>query len=131
MEASRIVHYGKLPGMKQKIIYTLTDEAPALATWSLLPIIQAFTRTAGITVETRDISLAGRVLAAFPDFLEPTRCGSDDLAEQGGQAKTPEANITRLTNVSASVTLMLQTSSGMHAQGLTEPDYPEKPAREV
>jgi isocitrate dehydrogenase len=72
-----------------KIIYTLTDEAPALATYSLLPIVQAFTRSAGITVETRDISLAGRVLATFPDDLTPPQRQSDDLAELGELAKTP------------------------------------------
>jgi isocitrate dehydrogenase len=74
--------------MTQKIIYTLTDEAPALATWSLLPIIQAFTRSAGITVETRDISLAGRVLAAFPEYLTPAQRVADDLAELGALPDT-------------------------------------------
>src|SRR5690606_14239760 len=131
MEASRIVHYGKLPGMKQKIIYTLTDEAPALATWSLLPIIQAFTRTAGITVETRDISLAGRVLAAFPEFLEPSRRVNDDLAELEGLAKKPEANIIKLPNISASVPQLLETIAELQSQGLTVPDFPEKPVDEA
>ena len=79
--------------MTAKIIYTLTDEAPALATYSLLPIVQAFTRSAGITVETRDISLAGRVLATFPDDLRPQQRQADDLSELGELAKTPQANI--------------------------------------
>src|SRR6187455_3321771 len=76
-----------------KIIYTITDEAPALATYSLLPIVQGFTRAAGVAVETRDISLAGRILAAFPDSLSPGQRQTDDLAELGALAKTPEANI--------------------------------------
>jgi isocitrate dehydrogenase len=86
-----------------KIIYTFTDEAPALATYSLLPIIKAFTRAAGVVVETRDISLAGRILAAFPDRLPPDRRQSDDLAELGQLAKTPDANIIKLPNISASI----------------------------
>src|ERR1700742_4830206 len=85
-----------------KIIYTLTDEAPALATYSLLPIVQAFTKSAGIVVETRDISLAGRVIANFPDALTDTQRQSDDLAELGELAQTPEANIIKLPNISAS-----------------------------
>ena len=79
-----------------KIIYTHTDEAPALATYSLLPIVQAFTRAAGIVVETRDISLAGRILASFPESLTPERRQADDLAELGELAKTPDANIIKL-----------------------------------
>jgi isocitrate dehydrogenase len=117
--------------MKQKIIYTLTDEAPALATWSLLPIIQAFTRKAGITVETRDISLAGRVLAAFPDFLKPEQRVSDDLAELGELAKKPEANIIKLPNISASVPQLLEAIAELKSQGYALPDYPEKPADEA
>ncbi|HWL63663.1 MAG TPA: NADP-dependent isocitrate dehydrogenase [Steroidobacteraceae bacterium] len=116
--------------MTQKIIYTLTDEAPALATWSLLPIIQAFTRSAGITVETRDISLAGRVLAAFPENLAPTQRVADDLAELGELAKTPDANIIKLPNISASVPQLLEAIAELKAQGYTLPDYPEKPAGE-
>src|ERR1700679_2884270 len=90
------------PGIEMstaKIIYTLTDEAPALATYSLLPIVQAFTRSAGIAVETRDISLAGRVIANFPDDLSPPPRQSDDLSELGELAKTPEANIIKLPNI--------------------------------
>src|ERR1044071_3592968 len=86
-----------------KIIYTLTDEAPALATYSLLPIVQAFTRAAGIVVETRDISLAARILPAFPGHLPPDKRRPDDLAELGELAKTPDANIIKLPNISASV----------------------------
>src|SRR5690606_21563432 len=81
-----------------KIIYTLTDEAPALATYSLLPIIQAFTRPVGIAVETRDISLAARILAAFSDLLPAEQRGADALSELGDLAKTPEANIIKLPN---------------------------------
>ncbi|MDQ2639871.1 MAG: NADP-dependent isocitrate dehydrogenase [Pseudomonadota bacterium] len=116
--------------MTQKIIYTLTDEAPALATWSLLPIIQAFTRSAGITVETRDISLAGRVLAAFPEKLAPTQRVADDLAELGELAKTPDANIIKLPNISASVPQLLEAIAELKSQGYSLPDYPEKPAGE-
>ncbi len=117
--------------MKQKIIYTLTDEAPALATWSLLPIVQAYTRTAGITVETRDISLAGRVLAAFSDQLPPEQRVSDDLAELGELAKTPEANIIKLPNISASVPQLQEAIAELQSQGYALPDYPEKPADEA
>src|SRR5688572_22730451 len=111
--------------MKQKIIYTLTDEAPALATWSLLPIVQAFTRSAGIAVETRDISLAGRVLAAFPESLSAQQRVSDDLAELGELAKTPEANIIKLPNISASVPQLLEAVAELKTQGHALPEYPE------
>src|SRR6187455_1091633 len=86
-----------------KIIYTYTDEAPALATYSLLPIVQAFTRAAGVKVETRDISLAGRILANFPEHLREDQRQPDHLAELGALAKTPHANIIKLPNVSASL----------------------------
>src|SRR5215204_6119497 len=86
-----------------RIIYTETDEAPALATYSLLPIVKAFTQAAGITVETRDISLAGRIIAAFPERLKPEQRHSDDLAELGELARTPAANIIKLPNISASI----------------------------
>jgi isocitrate dehydrogenase len=117
--------------MKQKIIYTLTDEAPALATWSLLPIIQAFTRSAGIIVETRDISLAGRVLAAFPEGLAPTQRVNDDLAELGALARTPAANIIKLPNISASVPQLVEAITELQQQGHAVPDYPEQPAGDV
>ena len=89
--------------MTSKIIYTKTDEAPALATYSLLPIIQAYTNAAGVEVETRDISLAGRVIANFPEYLTEEQRIDDALAELGDMAKTPEANIIKLPNISASI----------------------------
>ena len=84
-----------------RIIYTLTDEAPFLATQSLLPIVEAFTAPAGIAVETRDISLSGRILALFPDYLKDDQKEADDLAELGQLATTPDANIIKLPNISA------------------------------
>jgi len=107
-----------------KIIYTYTDEAPALATYSLLPIIQAFTRAAGIVVETRDISLAGRILANFPEHLPADRRQADDLAELGELAKTPEANIIKLPNISASVPQLQAAIKELQGQGYKVPDYP-------
>ena len=114
-----------------KIIYTLTDEAPALATYSLLPIVQAFTRAAGVSVETRDISLAGRVLANFPDSLQPSQRCNDDLAELGALAKTPDANIIKLPNISASVPQLLEAVKELQSQGFAIPDYPENPASDA
>ena len=111
----------------QKIIYTLTDEAPALATYSLLPIVQAFTKAAGIAVETRDISLAGRILANFPDVLSPAQQQSDDLAELGELAKTPQANIIKLPNISASVPQLKGAIRELQSQGYAVPDYPDAP----
>jgi len=110
-----------------KIIYTYTDEAPALATYSLLPIVQAFTRAAGIVVETRDISLAGRILANFPESLTAERRQSDDLAELGALAKTPHANIIKLPNISASIPQLKDAIKELQKQGFTVPDYPEDP----
>jgi isocitrate dehydrogenase len=110
-----------------KIIYTHTDEAPALATYSLLPIVQAFTRAAGIVVETRDISLAGRILAAFPESLTPERRQSDDLAELAELAKTPHANIVKLPNISASIPQLKDAIRELQQQGYPVPDYPEDP----
>jgi len=110
-----------------KIIYTYTDEAPALATFSLLPIVQAFTRAAGVAVETRDISLAGRILAAFPDRLPPDKRQSDDLAELGRLAKTPDANIIKLPNISASIPQLKGAIKELQQQGYPVPDYPEDP----
>jgi isocitrate dehydrogenase len=110
-----------------KIIYTYTDEAPALATYSLLPIVQAFTRAAGVVVETRDISLAGRVLAAFPDRLPADRRQSDDLAELGALAKRPDANIIKLPNISASIPQLKGAIKELQQQGYPVPDYPEDP----
>src|SRR5687768_9100638 len=110
-----------------RILYTYTDEAPALATYSLLPIIQAFTRAAGIAVETRDISLAGRILAGFPETLPPERRQPDDLAELGELAKTPAANIIKLPNISASVPQLQAAIRELQDQGYPVPDYPEDP----
>ena len=110
-----------------RIIYTETDEAPALATYSLLPIVKAFTQSAGITVETRDISLAGRILAAFPEYLKPEQKHADDLAELGELAKTPNANIIKLPNISASVPQLAAAIKELQAQGYALPNYPEEP----
>lgn len=113
-----------------KILYTLTDEAPALATYSLLPIVQAFTNSAGIQVETRDISLSGRIIANFPEFLKPEQQINDDLAELGQIATTPEANIVKLPNISASVPQLKAAIKELQAQGYALPDYPEEPKTE-
>jgi isocitrate dehydrogenase len=115
----------------QKIIYTLTDEAPALATYSLLPIVQAFAKVASIAVETRDISLAGRVIANFPDSLTPAQRQNDDLAELGELAKTPDANIIKLPNISASVPQLRETIDELKSQGYALPDYPDDPKDEA
>lgn len=109
------------------IIYTLTDEAPALATRSLLPIVEAFTRKAGVSLELRDISLAARVLAQFPDCLAAEQASPDALAELGEMAKTPEANIIKLPNVSASIPQLVATISELQSQGYAIPDYPTDP----
>lgn len=111
-----------------KIIYTHTDEAPALATYSFLPIIEAYTKVAGITVETRDISLAGRIIANFPDFLEESQRIGDALAELGELAKTAEANIIKLPNISASIPQLQAAIKELQAQGYALPNYPEEPA---
>ena len=109
---------------RSKIIYTFTDEAPALATYSLLPIIEAFTAPADIDVETRDISLAGRILASFPEQLG-AKAVADHLAELGALAVTPEANIIKLPNISASVPQLQAAIKELQAQGFEIPDYPE------
>jgi isocitrate dehydrogenase len=110
-----------------KIIYTKTDEAPMLATYSFLPIINAFTKAAGVTVELRDISLAGRVLAVFPEYLTVQQKQHDALAELGELAKTPEANIIKLPNISASIPQLKATIKELQSQGYKLPDYPEDP----
>ena len=109
------------------IIYTKTDEAPALATHSLLPIIQAFTAPAGIQLETRDISLAGRVIASFPERLSEDQKMSDDLDYLGKLAKTPEANIIKLPNISASIPQLVAVIKELQSQGYNLPDYPVEP----
>ena len=114
-----------------KIIYTKTDEAPALATESLLPIIQAFTKEAGVVVETRDISLAGRIIANFSDTLTEEQKISDDLSMLGQLAKEPEANIIKLPNISASVPQLKAAIQELQADGYDIPDYPEDPKSEA
>ena len=114
-----------------KIIYTLTDEAPFLATQSLLPIVKAFAGTAGIAVETRDISLAGRILSQFPEALREDQRIPDDLAELGELATTPEANIIKLPNISASVPQLKAAIKELQAQGYALPDYPDEPHGDV
>ena len=112
---------------KAKIIYTIVDEAPALATYSLLPIVQAFTRTAGVTVETRDISLAGRIIANFPEDLTDKQKIADELTELGELTLKPEANIIKLPNVSASVPQLKAAIKELQSKGYKIPDYPENP----
>lgn len=112
---------------KAKIIYTLTDEAPALATYSFLPIVQAFAAKAGVELETADISLAARVLSAFPEFLKDEQKVVDALAQLGDLAKKPEANIIKLPNISASVPQLVETIRELQAQGFALPNYPEEP----
>jgi isocitrate dehydrogenase len=110
------------------IIYTKTDEAPALATYSLLPVIQAFTKSSGVEVETRDISLAGRILSQFPDFLNEDQRVDDALAELGDLARTPEANIIKLPNISASIPQLVAAITELQEKGYPLPDYPEEPS---
>ena len=113
------------------IIYTLTDEAPALATYSLLPIVQSFAKAADCNVTTRDISLAGRILATFPDNLAPAQRQNDDLGELGRIATTPEANIIKLPNISASVPQLKAAIKELQQQGYKVPDYPEDPRNDA
>ena len=110
-----------------KIIYTKTDEAPALATYSLLPIVEAFTKSSGIEITTKDISLAGRILALFPELLTPEQQVSDDLAELGELAKSPEANIIKLPNISASVPQLIAAIKELQALGYAIPNFLENP----
>jgi len=111
-----------------KIIYTLTDEAPALATHSLLPILQAFAKPAGVRIEVKDISLAGRIIALFPDRLTAEQRQPDALAELGELATKPEANIIKLPNISASIPQLTEAIAELRAQGYDVPDYPASPA---
>ena len=113
-----------------KIIYTKTDEAPALATYSLLPIIQAFAGPAGLSLETRDISLAGRILATFPDYLTEEQRISDALAELGELVKKPEDNIIKLPNISASIPQLKAAIKELQSKGFALPNYPEEPQNE-
>ncbi len=116
---------------KSKIFYTLTDEAPLLATYSFLPIVQAFTSTSDIEIETRDISLAGRILANFPEFLTESQKTGDALLELGQLATTPEANIIKLPNVSASVPQLKAAITELQSHGYNLPNFPEEPQNEA
>ena len=117
--------------MSMKIIYTAIDEAPALATYSLLPIVKAFTKAAGIDVETRDISLSGRIIANFPENLTPEQRVPDELTALGELAKTPEANIIKLPNISASIPQLKAAIKELQDKGYKIPDYPEAPASDA
>jgi len=112
------------------IIYTKTDEAPALATYSLLPIIQAFTKSSGINIETRDISLAGRIISVFPEFLNEDQRTGDALHELGELAKTPGANIIKLPNISASIPQLKAAIEELQRQGFNLPPYPDEPSND-
>src|SRR6056297_2442403 len=109
------------------IIYTKVDEAPELASASLLPIIRTFAQAAGVSIGTKDISLAGRIIAAFPDHLTDAQRQPDDLAELGQLVKTPEANVIKLPNISASVPQLVAAVKELQSQGYALPDYPETP----
>src|SRR3954469_15212008 len=117
-----------MPNDRHTIIYTHTDEAPALATRSLLPVVNAFTRVAGVQVELRDISLSGRVLATFPEGLTPEQRINDDLAELGELVQRPEANVIKLPNVSASIPQLKATIEELRGKGYSLPDYPDEPS---
>ena len=112
---------------KPTILYTKTDEAPLLATYSLLPILRAFTRSSGIEFELKDISLAGRILANFPEHLTEAQRIPDALAELGELATTPEANIIKLPNISASIPQLVAAIEELQANGFAVPDFPEEP----
>jgi isocitrate dehydrogenase len=117
--------------MSAKIIYTKTDEAPMLATFSFLPIVQAFTAAAGVVVETRDISLAGRILCLFPELLSAEQRVNDALAELGELAKKPEANIIKLPNISASIPQLKEAITELQGQGFAIPNYPDEPKTDL
>ena len=115
---------------KARIIYTKTDEAPALATYSLLPIIEAYAKVAEIDVETRDISLAGRIISLFPELLQEDQRINDDLKYLGDLTQFEEANIIKLPNISASIPQMQAAIREIQSQGYALPDYPEEPKTE-
>nr|HMQ44181.1 NADP-dependent isocitrate dehydrogenase [Mariniflexile sp.] len=114
-----------------KIIYTKTDEAPALATYSFLPIVETFVKSSGIEIETKDISLAARILAVFPEFLNKNQQVSDDLALLGELAKSPEANIIKLPNISASIPQLKAAIKELQSQGFAIPNYPDDATNET
>ena len=111
-----------------RIIYTYTDEAPALATESLLPIVRAFASAAGVDIELRDISVAGRILSQFPEYLSAEQRTPDALRELGELAKTPAANIIKLPNISASMPQLKAAIAELQSHGYEIPDYPDDPA---
>src|SRR5215471_11436479 len=113
---------------QSKIIYTHTDEAPALATYSFLPVIQIFAKACAVAVETRDISLAGRIIAGFPERLKKEQQISDALTELGELAKRPEANIIKLPNISASIPQLKGAIAELQKKGYALPNYPDEPA---
>eukprot|EP01130_Rhizamoeba_saxonica_P008077 TRINITY_DN3264_c0_g1_i1.p1 TRINITY_DN3264_c0_g1~~TRINITY_DN3264_c0_g1_i1.p1 ORF type:complete len:764 (+),score=224.37 TRINITY_DN3264_c0_g1_i1:43-2334(+) len=123
----RTKRFHRFTSNQAKIVYTITDEAPALATHSFLPIIQTFAKPAGVQVETRDISLAARILAHFPDYLDSNQQASDDLKELGELAKNPEANIIKLPNISASVPQLNAAIAELQNHGYKVPNFPEVP----
>ena len=112
------------------IFYTLTDEAPALATRSFLPIVKAFTKSSNIAIETKDISLAARILSAFPEFLTEEQKVPNALAELGDLVKQPEANVIKLPNISASIPQLIDAIEELQAKGYALPDYPDEPETE-
>src|SRR5574340_676723 len=114
-----------------KIIWTQIDEAPALATYSLLPIVQAFTRGTGVEVETRDISLAGRIIASFPEDLTESQRIPDCLAQLGELTLKPDANIIKLPNISASIPQLKEAIKELQGKGYRVPDYPDNPATDA
>src|SRR5215510_4709092 len=118
---------GPMTNSKSKIIYTYTDEAPALATYSLLPIIQTFAKACDVSIETRDISLAGRIIAVFPERLTKEQQIPDALAELGELAKKPEANIIKLPNISASIPQLKAAIAELQKKEYALPDYPDEP----
>ena len=117
--------------MDPKIIYTITDEAPMLATRSFLPVIKAFSKAAGITVETRDISLASRILATFPDFLSEEQRVTDALTELGELVQKPDANIIKLPNISASIPQIQAAVKELNEKGFPVPEFPEDPKNDT
>ena len=122
-----MVIYGYLQKKMSKIIYTITDEAPMLATYSLLPVFQRFARPMGINIEKRDISVSGRILAAFPEALTAEQRQSDDLAWLGELSKTPEGMIIKLPNISASVPQLVSAIAELQSQGYKVPDFKQEP----
>ena len=113
-----------------QITWTIVDEAPALATYALLPVLEAFAKGTGVEIETADISLSGRIIANFPDRLRDDQKIPDELTRLGNLAKTPQANIIKLPNISASVPQLLAAIKELQAKGYKLPDYPEEPAND-